>query len=49
VERLNDGIAPYTRFVRSERERIEKTEGVLAGLRQKLSSLRAKSQVVTEK
>ena len=39
VERLNNGIAPYTRFVRTERERIEKNESVLAGLRQKLSSL----------
>ncbi len=47
VERLNNGIAPYTRFVRTERERIEKNESVLAGLRQKLSSLRARSQVVT--
>jgi small GTP-binding protein len=49
VERLNEGIAPYTRFVRTERERIEKNESVLAGLRQKLSSLRAKSQAVTGK
>jgi hypothetical protein len=49
VERLNDGIAPYTRFVRTERERIEKNETLLAGLRQKLSSLRAKSQAVTGK
>ncbi len=49
VERLNNGIAPYTRFVRVERERIEKNETVLAGLRQKLSSLRARSQVVTGK
>ena len=49
VERLDNGIAPYTRFVRSERERIEKNENVVANLRQKLSSLRARSQVVTEK
>jgi small GTP-binding protein len=49
VERLNNGIAPYTRFVRTERERIEKNETVLTGLRQKLSSLRARSQVVTGK
>jgi small GTP-binding protein len=49
VERLNNGIAPYTRFVRTERERIERNENVLAGLRQKLSALRARSQAVTGK
>jgi small GTP-binding protein len=46
VERMKDGIAPYTRFVRAERERIENTETVLASLRKKLSSLRARSQAV---
>ena len=49
VERLNNGIAPYTRFVRSERERIEKNEAVLATVRQKLSALRARSQSVAGK
>jgi hypothetical protein len=49
VERLKDGITPYTRFVRAERERIEKTETVLAGLRKKLSALRAHSQAVIGK
>ena len=49
VERLNNGIAPYTRFVRTERERIEKNETVLADLRKKLSTLRARSQAVTGK
>jgi small GTP-binding protein len=49
VERMKNGITPYTRFVRSERERIEKTETVLARLRQKLSSLRARSQAVIGK
>lgn len=49
VERLKNGITPYTRFVRAERERIEKTETVLSKLRQKLSSLRARSQAVIEK
>jgi small GTP-binding protein len=46
VERLKEGITPYTRYVRSERERIEKNETVLARLRQRLSVLRARSQVV---
>ena len=46
---LKDGVAPYTRYVRIERERIEKTEITLAGLQQKLSELRARSQAVTIK
>ncbi|HJS17665.1 MAG TPA: dynamin family protein [Anaerolineales bacterium] len=49
VERLKNGITPYTRFVRAENERIEKTETVLAKLRQKLSALRARSQAVIGK
>ncbi|MGE5375731.1 MAG: dynamin family protein [Bacteroidota bacterium] len=49
VERLNNGIAPYARFVRTERERIERNESVLENQRKKLSSLRARSQVVTGK
>jgi hypothetical protein len=49
VERLKNGITPYTRFVRAERERLEKTETVLSKLRQKLSSLRAHSQAVIGK
>jgi hypothetical protein len=46
VERLREGITPYTRYVRSESERIEKTETILTRLRQRLSALRARSQVV---
>jgi hypothetical protein len=49
VERLKEGITPYTRYVRSERERIEKSETILARLRQRLSALRARSQVVIGK
>jgi small GTP-binding protein len=46
VTRLKEGITPYTRYVRSERERIEKTEAVLAGIKQRLSALRARSQTI---
>jgi hypothetical protein len=46
VERLREGITPYTRYVRSESERIERMETILARLRQRLSTLRARSQVV---
>jgi small GTP-binding protein len=49
VERLKEGVTPYTRFVRSERERIEKSETTLARLRQRLSVLRAHSQAVIGK
>jgi len=46
VERLKEGITPYTRYVRSERERIEKSETALTKLKQRLSALRAQSQAV---
>jgi small GTP-binding protein len=49
VTRLKDGVLPYVRYVRSERERIEKGEAVLTRLRQRLSSLRARSQSVVGK
>jgi len=46
VTRMKEGMAPFTRFIRAERERIEKTEATLAGVRQRLSALRARSQAV---
>ena len=49
VERLREGITPYTRYVRSERERIDKGETILTRLKQKLSTLRARSQAVVGK
>jgi hypothetical protein len=49
VERLQEGITPYTRYVRSERERLDKSETILAKLRQQVSALRAKSQAVLKK
>jgi len=49
ITRLKDGVAPYTRYVRSERERIDKAGASLAGLRQSLSTLRARSQAVLMK
>ena len=49
IARLKDGIAPYTRYVRSERERIETAETSLAELRDGLSALRARSQAVLKK
>ena len=49
VLRLKDGVMPYVRYVRSERERIEKSEAILSKLRQRLSALRARSQAVIGK
>jgi small GTP-binding protein len=46
VSRLKDGITPYTRYIRAERERVEKSETTLAKLRQRLSALRARSRAV---
>jgi hypothetical protein len=49
IARLKDGVAPYTRYVRSERERIDTAEAALAGLRHSISELRARSQTVLMK
>jgi small GTP-binding protein len=49
IARLKDGVAPYTRYVHSERERIDKGGNALAGLRQAISELRARSQTVVAK
>jgi hypothetical protein len=38
---MKDGVAHFTRYVRSENERIEAAESTLAGLRKSLSALRA--------
>ncbi len=49
VERLKEGITPYIRYVHTERERIEKSETILAKLRKQLSVLRARSEAVVGK
>jgi len=49
VDRMKNGVTPYIRYVRAERERIEKNETSLARLRQILSALRARSRSVVEK
>jgi small GTP-binding protein len=46
IDRMKEGVAPYTRYVRSERERIENAEATLSKVRQELSTLRARSQAV---
>ena len=49
IARLKDGVAPYTRYVHSELERVEAAEATLAELRQSLSTLRARAQAVLMK
>ena len=49
VTRLKDGVAPYVRYVNAERERVERTEVLLAKLRQRISALRARSETVVGK
>jgi hypothetical protein len=49
ISRLKDGVAPYTRYIRSEFERIEAAEASLAGLRQNISGLRGRVEAVLKK
>jgi hypothetical protein len=49
VTRLKEGITPYIRYVNSERERIDKTQTILAKVRLQLSALRGHSQAVIGK
>ena len=44
--RLKEGVGPYTRFVRAERERVEKTQTKLEELRQRVSNLKARTEAV---
>ncbi len=43
MSRVRDGVQPYTRFIRAERERVETTLTTLVGLRQRLSNLKARA------
>jgi hypothetical protein len=49
ITRLKDGVTPYTRYVHSERERIDSAQAGLSELRASLSALRARIQVVLGK
>ena len=46
ISRLKEGVRPYTRFVRAESERVEKAQDVLAGLLQRVSALKARSEIL---
>ena len=42
--RVKDGVLPYTRFVRAERERVDKTLDTLEVLEKRLSALKARAE-----
>ena len=44
ITRMKDGVAPYTRYVRSETQRIQKGGAALAALRRQIAELRARAQ-----
>jgi small GTP-binding protein len=48
ISLLKENVAPYTRFVHAEQERIGKTQGTLAELRESLSALRARIETVVK-
>lgn len=48
ILRLRDNIAPYTRFVHAEQERILKTQTQIDELRQIIASLRARIEMVVK-
>ncbi len=49
ISRMREGVAPYTRYVSSERDRIDRAAGTLGSLRQRISELRARAQAVIPK
>ena len=44
INRVRDGVQPYTRFIRGERQRVDETLDKLADLRQRVSSLKAQAE-----
>jgi small GTP-binding protein len=42
VTRMKDGVAPYTRFVRAERERVDQAIAELGGLKNQVAGLKAR-------
>ena len=48
ITRMKDGVAPYTRYVRSEGERIEHAEATLQRLRRQVSELRGRAEALVK-
>ena len=49
LERMREGIAPYTRYVDAEHQRISQAEVSVNEMRQTLSTLRARGEIALEK
>ena len=49
ITRLKNGIAPYTRYVHGEMERIDAAGATIADIRKSLSALRAQAEMVLQK
>lgn len=48
VSRLKDNVAPYTRYIQAETERVEKAEATAAEMRRKLSEMRTRIETVVK-
>ena len=48
INRLKENVAPYTRYVHAEQDRIETMENTIEELRQSLSALRARVEMVVK-
>jgi hypothetical protein len=48
IARLKDGVAPYTRFIKAERQRLEEAALLLSRQEQRISGLKARSQAVAK-
>jgi hypothetical protein len=46
ITRIKEGVAPYTRFVHGELERVDKALGQLMGLRQRILELSARIESI---
>jgi small GTP-binding protein len=46
ITRMKEGVAPYTRFVHGELERVDKAQTQLEGLRQRISELSARGESI---
>ena len=46
ITRMKEGVAPYTRFVHGELERVDKAQAQLEGLRQRISELNARAESI---
>ncbi|HEY3310047.1 MAG TPA: dynamin family protein [Anaerolineales bacterium] len=49
ITRMKDGVRPYTRYIHTEQERLGRNQTIITELRQKLSTLRARSQAALQK